>query len=75
MESFDLQNKRYFDVLKEPKELCIVGLTKLRNYHHVGVYINGGVLHAETKDGVVFSTLHDLKKNGYKWEFGELKNG
>lgn len=70
-----LENRRFFDVLDEPKEGCIVALTAFKRPHHVGVYINGGVLHAEAKMGVIFSTLQNLTDNGYYWEFGELKNG
>ncbi len=66
--------RRYFKTLDEPKELCIVALRRLKHNHHVGVFIKGGVLHADTK-GVVFSTLQNLKENGYEWEFGELING
>lgn len=68
------KGREYFKILEEPKEGCIVALTSLKHAHHVGVWIQGGVLHAETKRGVIFSSLENLKNNGYKWEFGELKN-
>lgn len=69
------ENKKYYNILKDPKDGCIVALSQLNNPHHVGVWINGGVLHCLEKVGVIFSTLDNLKLNDYTWEFGELKNG
>ena len=69
------ENKKHYNILTEPKEGCIVALSQLRNPHHVGVWVSGGVLHCLEKVGVIFSTLDNLKLNGYTWEFGELKNG
>lgn len=74
MESIE-KHRRHFKVLKEPKEMCIVALSRYKHAHHVGVWINGGVIHAELKHGVIFSTLENLKINGYTYEFGELING
>lgn len=69
------ENKKYYNVLEKPKEGCIVALSRLKHPHHIGIYTNGGVLHCLQKVGVIFSTLDNLKLNGYTWEFGELKNG
>lgn len=69
------KNKRHFNILKEPKEKCIVSLSRLNKPHHVGVYIKGGVLHATEGVGVVFSSFQNLKDNGFTWEFGEFING
>ena len=70
-----IKHKRHFNILEEPKEGCIVSLSRLKYPHHVGVYLQGGVLHATPYNGVVFSSFLNLKENGFTLEFGELKNG
>lgn len=70
-----IENRRFFNSIKEPKDGCIVALAIAKDPHHVGVWISGGVLHATTQLGVIFSSLENLRSNGYSWEFGELKNG
>jgi len=70
-----IENKRHFKILTEPKEGCIVSLSRLKYPHHVGVYLQGGVLHSIPNKGVVFSSFLNLKENGFTLEFGELKNG
>lgn len=70
-----IKNKEHFKILDKPVDKCIVSLAQLRKPSHVGVYINGGVLHAIPKLGVIYSTFQNLKDNGYTWEFGVLNNG
>ena len=70
-----IEHKRHFKILTEPKDGCIVALSRLKEPHHVGVYLQGGVLHCIPKKGVVFSSFTNLKENGFTLEFGELNNG
>ncbi len=69
------EQREKFKVLDKPIDGCIVALSRLREPHHVGVWIDGGVLHCVPKKGVVYSTLPSLRLNGFNWEFGVLKNG
>lgn len=68
------EGKRFYTILDNPINGCIVALKKLRHYHHVGVWIDGYVWHMD-KQGLLCSSLISLKSNGYEYEFGELKNG
>lgn len=64
--------KRFYNILKEPKNGCIVALKVLRHNHHVGIWLDGYVWHMD-KQGLVCSSLKSLENNRYEWEFGELK--
>lgn len=66
------ENKKHYTVIDEPIEGCIVALKRLKNYHHIGIFVDGGVLHAMEKIGVVYSSFDNLKLNGFSWEFGVL---
>lgn len=66
--------RKHYTILDEPKDGCIVSLSKLKRPHHVGCYLYGGVWHC-MEDGIVYSSFRNLKENGYEYEFGEIKNG
>lgn len=56
--------------ISQPIDYCAVALSMNRHIHHVGVWFNGGCLHATEGVGVVYNTLKQLKRNGYsKMEF------
>jgi hypothetical protein len=60
--------------LDEPEQHCAVALSMNRRIHHVGVWFNGGCLHATEGVGVVYNDLKQLKRNGYsKVEFYTCK--
>ena len=51
--------------IAEPVEYCAVALSMNRKIHHVGVWLDGGCLHAVEGLGVVYNSLKQLKRNGY----------
>lgn len=55
-----------------PVDFCAVALSKNKKIHHVGVWFNGGCLHAVEGIGVVYNTVMHLNRNGFnKVEFYE----
>jgi len=54
----------YYKQIDKPIENCIVTLGKVSDYHHIGVWVEGGVLHA-TQNGVAYSNPKNLKDNGF----------
>lgn len=51
--------------LDKPKNFCAVALSQNKRIHHVGIWFNGGCLHATEGLGVVYNNISDLKRNGY----------
>lgn len=51
--------------IEEPLQYCAVALSMNKKIHHVGVWVNGGCLHATENLGVVYNTSKQLKRNGY----------
>lgn len=42
------------------KDIILLGNNEI--YHHVGVYYEGGIVHSDIKNGVVYNSLEQLKK-------------
>lgn len=49
--------------LKQPTEKCVVAMSKNKRIHHVGIWLDGGCLHAD--EAVVHNNLAALIRNGY----------
>lgn len=52
--------------IEEPEECAAVALSMGGAIHHVGVWHQGGCLHATKNVGVVYHDMSGLKRNGYQ---------
>jgi len=71
------KNKRHFRVIENEEDYQdgdIVAMKILRNPHHLGIYIQGNVLHADD-GGVMYSSFQNLRQNGYTCEVGRFIDG
>lgn len=48
-----------------PENNCAVALSRNKRIHHVGIWFNGGCLHALQDIGVVYNDIRQLKRNGF----------
>jgi hypothetical protein len=56
--------------IDSPEDNCAVAMSCGTKIHHVGVWLNGGCLHAVEGMGVIFNDIKRLKQNWYsKLEF------
>jgi cell wall-associated NlpC family hydrolase len=61
----EIASQRWQQV-NEPQEGCVVLLSVNKCIHHMGLYTNGGVLHARDGADVCFETIDTLKQLGFK---------
>lgn len=59
-------NMGHWIALDKPKEGCLVLMSKDRLIHHIGIYVDGGVLHARDGVEVCKESIDKLKTLGFK---------
>jgi cell wall-associated NlpC family hydrolase len=45
---------------------CVVLLSQSKIFHHIGLFVDGGVLHARDGADVCWETLNDLERFGFR---------
>lgn len=52
--------------IERPTEGCAVYMSRSHLPDHIGIYLNGGVLHASEREGVIFTRITSLPFLGFK---------
>ena len=66
--------KPFWKKIQTPVNNCVVLLGKITKAHHVGIYVDGGVLHCTNGVGVVYNRMSKIKLLYNRVEFYECCN-
>ena len=57
--------RELFSNVSEPVDYDLVALCRHSAFDHIGIYINGSVLHNDNPAGVVYQSLADMQRRGW----------